>query len=44
MKQTILKTFLLMLGAVIAAFALEKILVPVMILDGGIVTRIILSE
>ena len=37
MKQTILKTFLLMLGAVIAAFALEKILVPVMILDGGIV-------
>lgn len=37
MKQTIFKILLLISGAVIAAFALEKILVPVMILDGGIV-------
>ena len=37
MKKTILKMILLIAGAVIAAFALEQILVPVMILDGGIV-------
>lgn len=37
MKKAILKMFLLIIGAIIAAFALEKILVPVMILDGGIV-------
>lgn len=37
MRQRILKMFFLIAGAVIAAFALEQILVPVMILDGGIV-------
>lgn len=37
MKQTLLRYTLLVLGSIIAAFAIEQILVPVQILDGGIV-------
>lgn len=37
MKKTIIRYFILILGAVIAAFAIEELLVPSQILDGGIV-------
>lgn len=37
MKKNLISYLSLILGAIIAAFALEKILVPVKILDGGIV-------
>ena len=44
MKKTIIRYFILILGAVIAAFAIEELLVPSQILDGGIVgVRIIIS-
>ena len=36
-NKTLLRYFNLILGAVIAAFALEEFLVPCQILDGGIV-------
>lgn len=37
MKNAILRYFLLVLGAIVAAFALEEFLVPCNILDGGVV-------
>lgn len=37
MKQTILRYILLLIGAAIAAIALEQILIPVQIMDGGMV-------
>lgn len=45
MKQTVLRYLNLVLGAIVAAFALEEFLVPAKILDGGIVgVSIILSS
>ena len=37
MKRTLIRYFILILGAIIAAFAIEELLVPSQILDGGIV-------
>ena len=45
-NKTLLRYFNLILGAVIAAFALEEFLVPCQIVDGGIVSggiRIIIT-
>ena len=44
MKQILVRYINIILGAIVAAFALEEFLVPANILDGGIVgTSIIIS-
>ena len=45
MKQILVRYINIILGAIVAAFALEEFLVPANILDGGIVgTSIIISS